>query len=152
MSYACGFWVDLCTISCFTFPSLCTAYNNQIFYLPFFHWPYQTRSRNFRSLALSFHLHYRNFNVYNLNIYKKNCGYNRTKQSSLFSDTQLSPFWYNKQTLEYHIAHFTSHIDDWNSTASALDNFWNNRFAFHGLRAHFFFTEPLHCLLNSQKC
>ena len=54
--YACAFWGDLYTISCFTcilytvYCILCIPYVITKFIYP---WPYQTRSRNFRSLALN---------------------------------------------------------------------------------------------------
>ena len=56
---------------------------------------------------------------------EKHCWYNRTKQFSFFSDTQFSPIRYTQLApkVECHVTHFTF-------TASALDHFLNNRFAF----------------------
>ena len=53
LSYAYAFWVDLCTISCFTFPSVYTVCKYQIYLSSFCHGSYQTRSQNFRSSALN---------------------------------------------------------------------------------------------------
>ena len=53
LSYACAFRVDMCTISCFTFPFVYTLCNYKIYVSSFCHWSYQTRSRNFRSLTLN---------------------------------------------------------------------------------------------------
>ena len=43
-------------------------------------------------------MRYCNFSVYTFSI-KNLCLYNRTKQSYLFSDTQVSPFWYINKRL-----------------------------------------------------
>ena len=114
-----------------------TVSNYQIYLSSFCHSSYQTRSRNFRSLALNLaahRIHERscNFNVYTFTT-QNHCWYNRTKQSFLFSETQFSLFRYNEHTLECDVTHYNSYNDDQNSSnyyyySKPSQRQWQNEF------------------------